>query len=663
MTTWMPFIVIGIATGSLYGLAAMGLVLTYKTSGIFNFAHGAIAAIAVYVYFDLTELRGLPWPIALVGAVVVAPPILGFVMERIARLLAPGTTTMKIVATVGLQLSITTALIAIYGPAQEFPAFLPIDAVELFGVFVGLDQLVSVLVGAGGALGFFLFFKFSAMGLRMRAVVDNPDLLSLTGSSPFVVRSWSWLIGTQFAAISGILLAPQIGLDALLLTMLVAQAYGAAAVGKFTSLPMAYAGGLLIGVLTSLATNFSGQSEVMSGLPTAVPSLVLFAVLLIAGKRLVGAGAAVSPPPVRPLLSTGASRIVAIAAVALAAIAPFVVGTKLPVFGLALVFVVIYASLHLLVRTSGQVSLAHAGLVAVGSAMFVRFAVEQGAPWLLAVLLAGLVAAPVGALVAIPSIRLSGLFLALATMGFGLVLEKMFYRTEFMFGANGSSPAPRPAGFEDDTAFYYVLLAFAVAAMVLVAVIRRSRLGRLLQAMADAPTTLSTLGLGVNVTRVTVFMVSAFMAGVGGALYASQTRSASGTLLVTFISLTWLALLMLCSPMGAAAPVVAALSLTAIPAYLDSPLLSNWLPALFGIGAIHVAALEVRAAKRGGHRQGGHAEARPSTSRAAERVGGHGPISERTTTAAAVAANGTSQNQPAMVRIGGVSTRPGSGVR
>ncbi|MGH3521131.1 MAG: ABC transporter permease subunit [Haloechinothrix sp.] len=639
MNELLPFVVIGITTGSIYGLAAMGLVLSYKTSGIFNFAHGSIAAVAAFAFYDLHIVRGLPWPVALVIAVVVLPPLLALLMERITRVLATGTATSKIVATLGLQLAITSALVARYGGAGlDFPAFLPTDTVEVAGINVGIDQLISTIVAAGAAIGFFVFFKISPLGTRMRAVVDNPDLLALAGTSPFVVRSWAWLIGCHFAAISGILLAPQIGLDALLLTLLVVQAYGAAAVGLFTSLPLTYAGGVLVGVLAALATNVASGSDVLAGLPPALPFLVLFAVLLLVppGKLVEPGGHRPSTVPT-PLVGPSGAKLLAIGLIGVGMAIPFLVGAKLPVYANALVFVLIFSSLHLLVRTSGQVSLAHAALVAVGASTFSHLAVGAGLPWLVAVLLAGLVAVPVGALVAIPAIRLSGLYLALATFGFGLLLEKVFYRSDVMFGAGSTLPAPRPPLFEGDAAFYYLLLAFAVGGVLLMTVIGRSRLGRLLRAMADSPTTLSTLGLGVNITRVTVFAISAFIAGVAGALYAAQGQSATGTPFISYASLTWLAILVLCAGARSAAPIAAAVGLVVVPAYITDETVVAWLPVLFGIGALVVALRE--AAATGRRSSPGDAEfGARSGSRAAERIGSAGAGAERLRDEAARAA-------------------------
>ncbi|MGW2563654.1 branched-chain amino acid ABC transporter permease [Streptomyces sp. NPDC001514] len=647
MSEWLPFVVIGITTGSVYGLAAMGLVLTYKTSGIFNFAHGAIAAVAAYAYYELRVVRGLPWPVALAIAVVVVPPCIALVMERVTRSLAGATPTMKIVATVGLQLAVTMALVAHYGGAGlDFPGFLPTGTVEVIGVIVGADQLISATVAALGALGFFVFFRVSPMGVRMRAVVDDPELLELCGTGAFAVRSRAWLIGCWFAAVSGVLLAPQVGLDALLLTLLVVQAYGAAAVGLFSSLPLTYAGGLLVGVLAAVATKAVSGSEVLSGLPPALPFLVLFAVLLLAGRgKLAEIGGHRAVPHSGPPVGRAVARALAVAAVVAAAVVPFVVGAKLPVYSTALVFVLVFSSLQLLVRTSGQVSLAHAALVAVGSSTFSHLAVGAGLPWLVAVLLAGAAAVPVGVLVAVPAIRLSGLYLALATLGLGILLERVVYGSELMFGTTSTLPATRPALFAGDTAFYYVLLAFAVAVSLLVAAVGRSRLGRLLRALSDSPTTLSTLGLGVNVTRVTVFAVSAFVAGVAGALHASQGQSATGVPFVSYASLTWLALLVLCTGLRGAAPVAAAVQLAIVPAYVTDATVVAWLPVAFGLGALIVALREAGAA---GRRSTG-TTASPPVSRAAERLGVPGPAAQRLR---AAAARTVRRGEPVRVRVG-----------
>ena len=136
-----------------------------------------------------------------------------------------------------------------------------------------------------------------------------------------------------------------------------------------------------------------------------------------------------------------------------------------------------------------------------------------GLPWGVALLLAGLAAVPIGAFIAIPAIRLPGVFLALATFGFGVTMQQMGYPLWLMFGSSSLGQAVnRPSFAQGDIAFYYLVLAFAVAAGLLVVWLVRSRLGRLLRGMADSPVALATHGTSVMVTRVLVFCLAAFLA-------------------------------------------------------------------------------------------------------------------------------------------------------
>src|SRR5689334_16126350 len=104
MNELLPFVISGIAVGAVYGLAATGLVLTYKTSGIFNFGYGALATAAAYLFYALTVQHGMDWKPALLISVFVLGPLLGLLMEQFARRLAPQPTALKIVGTVGLVL-------------------------------------------------------------------------------------------------------------------------------------------------------------------------------------------------------------------------------------------------------------------------------------------------------------------------------------------------------------------------------------------------------------------------------------------------------------------------------------------------------------------------------------------------------------------------------
>jgi ABC-type branched-subunit amino acid transport system permease subunit len=199
------------------------------------------------------------------------------------------------------------------------------------------------------------------------------------------------------------------------------------------------------------------------------------------------------------------------------------------------------------------------------------------------------VAVPVGALVAIPAIRLSGLYLALASFGFGILLERLGYSRDVMFGINGALTAPRPAIAGGDTAYYYVVLAVLAACLASMALIERSRLGRLLRALADSPLALSTAGTSVNVTRVLVFCLSAFFAGVGGALIGPVTGSINGTSFPSFASLILVAVLVIAGSGLIRSAVLAAAAFIVVPAYIENATFQEGLPAIFGVAAMLTA--------------------------------------------------------------------------
>jgi branched-subunit amino acid ABC-type transport system permease component len=210
----LPFIIVGIVTGSVYGLAGAGLVLTYKTSGIFNFAQGALATVAAYVFYFLNVDHHVAWPIAALISVVILGAAMGIGFESIARGIARASLAWRIVATIGIVLIVEAAFTIIYGSATlTQPHFLPQSTAAIFGTSVTWEQIIITVISLGSAGALYAFFRFARMGKSMRAVVDDPDLLGLAGTSPDKVRRWAWVIGCVFAAMSGVLLAPSVPLD------------------------------------------------------------------------------------------------------------------------------------------------------------------------------------------------------------------------------------------------------------------------------------------------------------------------------------------------------------------------------------------------------------------------------------------------------------------
>jgi ABC-type branched-subunit amino acid transport system ATPase component/ABC-type branched-subunit amino acid transport system permease subunit len=278
--------------------------------------------------------------------------------------------------------------------------------------------------------------------------------------------------------------------------------------------------------------------------------------------------------------------------VGLLALVPVLVpGAKLGYFTIALTQMIVILSLGLLVRTSGLVSLCSAAFAAIGAVAFSQLAVQHGVPWLLALVLASLIVVPVGALVAIPAIRLSGLFLALATFGFGIMVERLFYARGWMFTVLASGRSmPRPSLARGDTPYYYVVLGFVVVTGLVMVVIHQSRLGRILRGMSESPVAVVTMGLSTNTTRVLVFAISSFLAGMGGILYGSSIHFAvSGDIhYQSFNSLILLAVLAL-APFAEPWYALFALPAAIIPAYLTGKNTPYWLNVIFGVFAISVA--------------------------------------------------------------------------
>ena len=596
MNALLPFVILGITAGSVYGLTGTGLVLTYKTSGIFNFAQGAVATTGAYVFYILHDdvLHVPAVPTALICVLVVGP-VLGLGLEAMARRLANASATMQVVATIGVVLLVQGFFSATFGTlARTFPPWLPQHTVKIGGVFVGADQMIITGLALAATIALFLFFRKTRLGLAMRGVVDNPELLDLGGTSPAAVRRWAWIIGSSFAVLAGILLAPTLNLDATVLTLLVVQAFGAAAIGRFSSLPLTYAGGLVVGIAASVATKYVvTSSAALAGLPASIPFIVLFLVLVFTPRSKL-AGRRVSRPRPAPAYAAPA-RVQIAGAVAVGAIlliVPHLVNAaQLPYWSDGMTQVILFLSLGLLVRTSGQVSLCQAAFAAIGATTMGHLTAGFGLPWGIALLLAGLAAVPVGAFIAIPAIRLPGVFLALATFGFGVTMEQMGYPLWLMFGSSSLGQAvSRPAFAQGDVAYYYLMVVLAAGAGLLVMWLVRSRLGRLLRGMADSPVALATHGTSVMVTRVLVFCLSAFLAAISGALFGGVVHTVTSTDFASFSSLTFLALLVIVPGREPWYAFGAAFALVVLPSWISTgATVQDWLNVLFGVAAVQVA--------------------------------------------------------------------------
>lgn len=592
----LTFIIIGLVGGAVYGLAGVGLVLTYKTSGVFNFAHGSLAAVSAYVFYSLHVQLGWAWPLAAFVAIFVVGPPLAFLLERLAKVLAGKGITLMVASTVGMLLTIVAVIVLVYGVTETrvVPGFLGEGTFTLAGARVSVSQVVTFAIAVVLTAALYVFFRYSRTGASMRAVVDDPGLLELSGTSSTRIRRYAWLIGVLLVCTSGVLFSTLLPLDSTQLTLLVVQAFGAAAIGAFRNLPMTFFGGLLIGVLASLATNYVTSGPLL-GLPASLPFVVLFLVLLIFPKRYLAERSVITPLS-RPTWVTPAPvQVVGGATIfVVLLVVPSFAGIHLADWTIALANIIMFLSLGLLVRTAGVVSLCHVTFLAIGATTFGHLTSDVGLPWLAALALTGLAAVPIGALLAIPAIRLTPLYLALATFGFGIFVQYMFYQQEFMFGPTGAGvtvPRPQQLGLDSDTGYYYLLLAFVVLSVLGVTWLNRSRLGRLLRGLADSPTAVATSGATAPVSWVLVFCISAAMAAVAGALSAGALQTVSITGYPPLQSLSYFVLVVIMFGGDRWAPVFAGILFTIPPSYFPGFDTSYWLQILFGVGAIAYATM------------------------------------------------------------------------
>jgi branched-chain amino acid transport system permease protein len=544
VATFMAFTVVGLVVGCIYALTATGLVVTYTTSGVFNFAHGAIGMIAAFTYWQLSEGWGWHPLIALALVLLVLAPLFGALVERVLiRPLHGAPVDLSLVVTLGLLLMLIGVANQLWRPTttRRLDEFFEGHDINLAGVFVSYNKLIVIAVAAAVALALRLFFVRSRTGVAMRAVVDSPRLVARNGASPARIQQLSWALGASLASLAGILLAPLVRLDVLLLTLIVINGYAAAAVGRLKSVTLTVVGALVLGLIVTYAVGYLPAGGLLSEFQLVIPMMFLFVVLIVLPHDRLRAGTAATirapnPPTVRRSAGWGLA-LVAATVVITGFLSPADLGTAGRGFAVAFILL----SLLLLTGYGGLVSLCQMTFVGLGA--FAMGHLGAGGS-LVGVLAAVGLSAAVGAFVALPTLRLRGLYLALATLAFAQAMDLVFFTRAFT--AEGGFNIDRlhiPGLNTTSDRGYVILLAvlFALAGVAIVA-IRRSRFGRRLFALNDSPAASATLGVNINWTKLAVFSVSAGMAGLGGVLLGGLFGTASNN---DFLMLNSLVLLLL----------------------------------------------------------------------------------------------------------------------
>ena len=589
MSTFVAFTVFGLFSGAAYAIAASGLVLTYTTTRVFNIAHGALGMVMSFLFWDFSVRQGMPTWLALVLVLFVVAPAVGWFLQRfVCRGLGEGPVSVSLVVTVGLLVGCIGLATQVWKPeARAVMPFLPDTTVALGSVTVTGHQLITILLSAVVAAGLYLLLNRTRIGTAMRASVDNPELLKLFGGRPDTAAALSWAIGTSLAALAGVLLVSQVGLDYYALTLLVINAYAAAMLGRLKSLPLTFVGAMVLGLSTSYASGYLPTEGIFNSVRNVMPALFLFAVIvaLPQAQLRIGQVKGSVAAPVPSLPKAVAWGCVLLSGVAL--LSGSMSTANLLLVGTAATYAMIMLSLVLLTGYGGHVSLAQLSFAGVGALAYAKL--EE--PNLYGLALASLIAAAVGALVALPVLRLTGLYLALATMAFGVIMDKLVFQHESAFGFNGTLPAGRMSFFGtsvSSTGGYVMLMAvfFVLMALFLLA-LRRGPLGRVLIAMRDSPAACGTLGLDMRWFRVGLFALSAGMAGMAGALFAGLRETIGAADFQFFNSLPLLLLAVVFGVTTVTGAMFGGIGLMLMPVLQsDYPELSGLVFVIIGFGAV-----------------------------------------------------------------------------
>jgi ABC-type branched-subunit amino acid transport system ATPase component/branched-subunit amino acid ABC-type transport system permease component len=617
MDRFLVLTISGAVSGAVYSLLAVGLVLTVSTSGVFNFAHAAVAYTTAFLFFELNTGLGWPvWSAALLSLVVFAPG-LGFLLDKlIFSHLSRAPQSARIVATIGMMIAIpqlalwiVDVAIGTFGadipPGDNIfspPGLGPVPKeVWRFGGSITIDSNQVIVLAAAAASAVLLWFvvQRTRLGLSMRAAVDRPDLAQARGIDTRRISSISWALGFGLAGLAGVIGAPLFSLTPATYTAVLFVAATAAVIGGLRSLPLAFAGGLLLGVAQSLVAGYTSFATNIVGFSTAVPFIVLFVALLVLNRdrgRIAGQVADLDVPLSgvggRASWRTRAPWIVA----GVAGVAYFLFGADDYWQGLllkGLAYAVIFLSFTIVVGAGGMVSLAQASFVTL-AALITGLTISHGWPFVPATAAGVLAAAVAGALVALPAIRLGGLALALSSLALALIGERVLFSWSWL--TNGSSgwsvPTPvfGPLDLSDPVTMAVVFAAVFAALAAGMHNLTTSRSWRAVVAVRTAPAAATSVGVSLTASRLLVFAFSAAVAGLGGVLLSTLNGAINGASFPVTTGLVWLSIVVLFGTRRTAAALVAgivfAISPDVIGWFTDSTRISI---ILFGLGAVQLA--------------------------------------------------------------------------
>jgi branched-chain amino acid transport system permease protein len=552
-TQILLFALLGLGSGSLIAGMALGVVLTYRGSGIINIAIGAVAMLGGYSYWSLKTGVYFGWEAPTAAALLitfVVLVVLGVLIELIAfRPIRTASPLAKLAASLGILLVAQASVVLAFGIASKpQPPVLPRNTVTIFGATVPVDRLILPGIVLVAALALSLLFQFSRFGVATRAASENEVGAMLLGLSPNELALANTVLATVIAGGLGVLAASITQLDSTSLPLQVVPALTAALFARFTSFWIAALAGIAIGMLE----NILYYLQTMSWFPTdngvampGVQPLLVFLLMVVAmfvrGTNLPSRGELVER---RLPLAPRAERLWRKAL--LGAAAGVVALIVLPYdFRQALITSLLakIMCLSLVVITGfvGQISIVQLALAGVSGFILSHLATDHGVgfPW---AMLAGAIGATVcGLVVAASALRVRGVSLAVVTLAAAVAIEQFVFLSTTWGGGSSSSPVPEPKIFGFDLGPYgpfkgldgkvpspvfgFFVVGITLALGLLVANVRRSNLGQRMLAVRSNERAAAAAGINVRNVKLAAFGISSFIAGIAGALYGYNFSS------------------------------------------------------------------------------------------------------------------------------------------
>jgi ABC-type branched-subunit amino acid transport system permease subunit len=574
MSSYILFLLLGLGSGATYAILGLGLVLKYRSAGIVDFAHGAIAMWAAYVFVNLRTSGQLPLPwivlpdhitvsssgLPTAAAVIIAlvySAVLGaflyYVVYRPLRFTAPLT---RVCASIGVMLAFQALAVLNFGSqAKTTLPILPSSSITMAGITFPSDRIYFTAIVIVLAVILSLVYRFTRFGLSTQAAAENDRGAALVGISANRIAGQNYIIASVLAGIAGILIAPISNLDPTSYTLFIVPALGVALVGRFNSFWITALAGLGLGMAQSLIIKLQTVWTWLpqQGVPEALPFILIIVTMALRARSVLARGE--SNETRNPSVGRPESPLITSAICLVAGIVVLIVlhGSLRNAFITSLTVTCIGLSLVLLTGYVGQVSLAQMSFAGIGGFMLGHISHGWGLDFPFSLILAGLCAVPVGILIGLPALRLRGINLAVVTLGAAAAADALVFNIQGFTGGVSGLPIRPPhllgidLGISKGNAYPRVIFGVLVLVVVilmglLVARLRRGKTGRMLLAVRSNERAAAAVGINVASAKLMTFAIAAFIAGIGGALTGYQQGTLTPDGFAVFTSLGLLAI-------------------------------------------------------------------------------------------------------------------------